>query len=46
MERLFNLAGSIVALAVVATVLQSQHTADVIRAATEGFSSSIKAARG
>ena len=44
-EKLFNLAGAIVSLAVVATVLQSKQTAAVIKAATTGFAQSIVAAR-
>lgn len=46
LEKIFNLAGAIVSLAVVAVVLQSPQTARVIQASTSGFASSIRAARG
>lgn len=44
LERVFNLAGSIVALATVAVVLGSRNTANIIQVSTRGFSESIKAA--
>lgn len=45
-ERILNLAGAIVSLATVAVVLQSQQTARVIQASTQGFAASIRAAMG
>lgn len=46
MERIFNLAGSIVVLATVTVVLTSPQTARVIGASVNGFTASIRAAMG
>ena len=46
MERIFNLAGSFVALATVTVVLTSPQTVNVIRAGSSFFTGSIRAAMG
>lgn len=45
-QKLLDVAGMIVVLAMVATAVQSSHTAGVISSMGEAFSSSIRAARG
>lgn len=45
-ENLFNLLGSIVALATVAVVLSSPQTARVISASGSAFTNAVKAASG
>lgn len=45
-DRLFNLLGSIVAVAMVTTIVARPSSAQVIRASGDAFSGSIRAALG
>lgn len=45
LDRVFNIAAAIVVLATVAVVVQSPHTAAVIRATGNAFSGAINAAQ-
>ena len=45
-DKLFTLLGSIVVLAVVASVLSSKNTVGIIGGLSSGFTNSLKAAKG
>lgn len=45
-EKIFNIAGSLVALATVTVVLTSKQTADVISSSGTAFATTLKAAMG
>lgn len=45
MDRIFNFLGSIVTIALVATVLQSRRTSDVLRSFGRAFRDAINAAQ-
>jgi hypothetical protein len=46
MNQVFDVAGMIVVLAIIATLVTSRQTAGVIKAVGSAFSGSIKAAKG
>lgn len=46
MSQIFDVAGMIVVLAIVATVVTSRQSAKVIKSIGDAFSGSIKAAKG
>jgi hypothetical protein len=46
LEKVFQVAGSIVVLATVFTVITSKQTASIIQAASGGFAGALRAAMG